>query len=91
MPRYTGSAGTDSARVAPGRRRKYQLGGAFLACHAGAPVVPVAHNAGRYWPRNSFLKYPGTVTVRIGAPLDVWVLHMDGMSDEAVRIARGAG
>ena len=47
----------EGTRVAPGRRRKYQLGGAFLACHAGAPVVPVAHNAGRCWPRNSFLKF----------------------------------
>ena len=33
---------------------------------AGAPVVPVAHNAGLYWPKNSFLKCPGTITMRIG-------------------------
>jgi len=33
-------------------------------------VVPVAHNAGRYWPRNSFLKFPGRVTVRIGPAID---------------------
>ncbi len=32
--------------------------------------MPVAHNAGRFWPRNSFLKYPGSVTVRIGPPID---------------------
>ena len=37
---------------------------------AGAPIVPVAHNAGRVWPRNAFLKHPGTVTVRIGPPID---------------------
>jgi 1-acyl-sn-glycerol-3-phosphate acyltransferase len=60
----------EGTRVAPGRRRKYQMGGAWLAAHAGAPVVPVAHNAGRCWPRNSFLKYPGKVTVRIGPPID---------------------
>ena len=60
----------EGTRVAPGRRRKYQLGGAWLAAHAGAQVVPVAHNAGRFWPRNSFLKYPGRVTVRIGPPID---------------------
>ena len=29
----------------------------------------MAHNAGRFWPRNSFLKYPGEVTVRIGPPI----------------------
>jgi 1-acyl-sn-glycerol-3-phosphate acyltransferase len=60
----------EGTRVAPGSRRKYQTGGAWLAAHAGAPVVPVAHNAGRYWPRNSFLKYPGTVTVRIGPAIE---------------------
>jgi len=56
----------EGTRVAPGAKRKYQPGGAWLAAHSGAPVVPVAHNAGRVWPRNSFLKRPGKVTVRIG-------------------------
>jgi 1-acyl-sn-glycerol-3-phosphate acyltransferase len=60
----------EGTRVAPGARRKYQLGGAWLAAHAGAPVVPVAHNAGRFWPRNSFTKYPGEVTVRIGPAIE---------------------
>jgi 1-acyl-sn-glycerol-3-phosphate acyltransferase len=60
----------EGTRVAPGTRRKYRLGGAWLAAHAGAAVVPVAHNAGRYWPRNSFLKYPGEVRVRIGPPIE---------------------
>ena len=60
----------EGTRVAPGRKRKYQLGGAWLAAHAGAPIVPVAHNAGRVWPRNSFLKFPGRVTVRIGPPIE---------------------
>jgi len=60
----------EGTRVAPGARRRYQLGGAWLAAYAGAPVVPVAHNAGRVWPRNSFLKYPGKVTVRIGPPIE---------------------
>ena len=60
----------EGTRVAPGRTRKYQPGGAWLAAHTGALVVPVAHNAGRYWPRNSFLKYPGEVKVRIGPPIE---------------------
>jgi 1-acyl-sn-glycerol-3-phosphate acyltransferase len=60
----------EGTRVKPGARRKYRLGGAWLAAHAGAPVVPVAHNAGRFWPRNSFLKYPGEVRVRIGPPIE---------------------
>ena len=33
-------------------------------------MVPVAHNAGEFWGRNSFLKLPGTITVSIGEPID---------------------
>jgi 1-acyl-sn-glycerol-3-phosphate acyltransferase len=60
----------EGTRVAPGKSKDYHPGGAWLACAAGAPVVPVAHNAGLFWPRNAFLKRPGTVTVRIGPPID---------------------
>lgn len=56
----------EGTRVAPGRQRKYQPGGAWLAAKTGAPVVPVAHNAGLFWPKNAFLKLPGTITLRIG-------------------------
>ncbi len=56
----------EGTRVAPGTKRKYQPGGAWLAVQTGTPVVPVAHNAGLYWPKNAFLKHPGTITMRIG-------------------------
>lgn len=60
----------EGTRVAPGERRRYQAGGAWLAAETGVPVVPVAHNAGLCWPRNAFLKRPGTITVRIGPSID---------------------
>jgi len=60
----------EGTRTAPGARRKYQLGGAWLAARTHAPVVPVAHNAGLLWPRNGFLKRPGVVTVRVGPAID---------------------
>jgi 1-acyl-sn-glycerol-3-phosphate acyltransferase len=60
----------EGTRVRPGERRRYQPGGAWLAAATGAPVVPVAHNAGLCWPRNAFLKRPGIVTVRIGPRID---------------------
>jgi len=60
----------EGTRVRPGERRDYQIGGAWLAAAAGAPVVPVAHNAGLLWPRYAFLKHPGTITVRIGPAID---------------------
>ena len=59
----------EGTRVHVGERREYQQGGAWLAAQCGVPVVPVAHNAGRLWPRNAFLKRAGTVTVRIGPPI----------------------
>jgi len=59
----------EGTRVPVGQKRAYQQGGAWLAVNCGVPVVPVAHNAGKLWPRNAFLKRPGTVTVRIGPPI----------------------
>ena len=60
----------EGTRVAIGKRGTYRLGGAILATTMGAKVLPVAHNAGLVWPRNSLLKFPGRVTVRIGPPID---------------------
>lgn len=56
----------EGTRSAPGVAGTYQVGGAWLATQTRAPVVPVAHNAGRCWPRNAFVKSPGTITVSIG-------------------------
>ena len=36
----------------------YQSGIYFLYSQCNIPVIPVAHNAGLFWPKNSFLKYP---------------------------------
>jgi 1-acyl-sn-glycerol-3-phosphate acyltransferase len=60
----------EGTRVAPGESGQYQVGGAWLAVKAGVPVVPVAHNAGRCWPKNGFVKYPGEIVVKIGSPIE---------------------
>lgn len=60
----------EGTRIAPGEKGKYGIGGAWLATHADAPVVPVAHNAGEFWSKDAFVKLPGTITVSIGAPID---------------------
>jgi len=60
----------EGTRTAPGTRVKYQSGGAWLACKAGAQVVPVAHNAGELWGRNALVRYPGLITVVFGTPID---------------------
>lgn len=73
----------EGTRVRPGERRPYQLGGAWLAAAAGAPVVPVAHNAGLVWPRNAFLKRSGTVIVRIGPVIDATGRDPKALNDMA--------
>ena len=60
----------EGTRVPPGAKRRFKQGGARLAVHSGRPVIPVAHNAGDCWPRNSFYKYPGTIRVVIGDPIE---------------------
>ncbi len=60
----------EGTRVAPGETGKYQIGGAWLASKAGVPVVPVAHNAGRFWPKNAFVKHAGEIVVRVGPPIE---------------------
>ena len=60
----------EGTRVAPGKRRRYRQGGALLAEKTGYPVLPVAHNAGDFWPRNSFIKHPGTIDLAIGPLID---------------------
>ena len=59
----------EGTRVAPGDTKKFNAGGALLAQKSGFPVIPLAHNAGEFWPRNSFLKYPGVIKVKIGSPI----------------------
>lgn len=56
----------EGTRVAPGKRGRYGIGGALLAAKTGAPILPIAHNAGEYWPRYAFRKRPGCVKVVIG-------------------------
>ena len=59
--------GTRTRATAPG---KYKIGGAVLAAESGYPVIPVAHNAGEFWPRKGFIKRPGHITVRIGPAIE---------------------
>ena len=59
----------EGTRIPPGQQGRYSSGGAALAVQAGCPVVPVAHNAGVFWSRNSLRKEPGTIEVVVGPPI----------------------
>lgn len=59
----------EGTRMPPGETRRYGVSGTVLASETGKLIVPVAHNAGFYWPRRGLLKKPGTVRVVIGTPV----------------------
>tara|TARA_R110002111_G_scaffold34750_1_gene68689 strand:+ start:333 stop:1049 length:717 start_codon:yes stop_codon:yes gene_type:complete len=60
----------EGTRVAPGEKGTYLPGGGMLAVKSGANVIPVAHNAGHLWPRNSLIKRPGIITMVIGPAIE---------------------
>ncbi|TVM07031.1 MAG: 1-acyl-sn-glycerol-3-phosphate acyltransferase [Halomonas sp.] len=69
----------EGTRVEPGVRKRYNKSGSVIACRAGVPVLPVAHNAGERWPGRHWVKRPGVLRVRIGAPITT-----DGKTSDSV-------
>jgi 1-acyl-sn-glycerol-3-phosphate acyltransferase len=59
----------EGTRVPVGYKLRYKTGGTRLAVATGIPVIPVAHNAGEFWKRNSFFKQAGKITLRFGPPI----------------------
>lgn len=72
----------EGTRTAPNEKGKYHIGGAWLAAKTGTTVVPVAHNAGQYWRKNAFIKYPGTIQVVIGQPIETEGLKPDQVNKQ---------
>ncbi len=60
----------EGTRRPVGSAPRYRPGGAIVASELGIKALPVALNAGEFWPRMGFIKWPGTITVRIGKPID---------------------
>lgn len=59
----------EGTRLPAGEPGPHQSGGAALASASSVPVLPVVHDAGKYWPAHDFLKQPGTIKVRILPPI----------------------
>ncbi len=74
----------EGTRVHPGQIGRYGRSGAMLAVRSQRMVIPVAHNAGEHWPRRGFLKYPGTINLLIGPPIDT----QNRSADEVNKLAR---
>jgi len=74
----------EGTRIAPGKMGRYKAGGAILAHAHQADIVPIAVNSAECWPRNAFIKTPGTITVSIGPVIST----QDITADEANAQAR---
>lgn len=75
----------EGTRMAVGETRRYGASGALLAVQQGCKVVPVAHNAGSFWPRRGLLKKRGTIRVVIGPPIDAKGRDARELNEEAQR------
>lgn len=60
----------EGTRMPPGETKRYGVSGAAIAAETGCPVVPVAHNAGDFWPKRGLRKYPGKIRFCIGPAID---------------------
>ncbi len=59
----------EGTRVPSGEMGRFGIGAAKLAIESGYPIVPIAHDAGKVWPRNQFIKKPGVIKLVIGAKI----------------------
>jgi 1-acyl-sn-glycerol-3-phosphate acyltransferase len=75
----------EGTRMPPGQTRRYGVGGAAVAVETGRLVVPVAHNAGYFWPRRGLMKKPGTIRVVIGPPIPTAGRDPREVNEEAQR------
>lgn len=60
----------EGTRTSPGKPGNYARSGVEVAAAAGVKAIPVAHNAGEVWPARTLRKYPGTIQVVIGKPVE---------------------
>lgn len=60
----------EGTRSKPGTKLEYKKGGAILASKSEHKVIPVAHNAGEYWPKGFFSRQTGTIVMSIGPAIE---------------------
>lgn len=69
----------EGTRMPPGEKGTYARSGADIAINANVPILPIAQNAGSYWPKGGFSKFPGEITVSIGP-----VIHPEGKNSKGI-------
>ena len=61
---------------------EYQNGGSAIAKKSGYDIIPVYHNAGKIWPKGSFIKKPGVITIVIGKAISSSSMTSSGITEE---------
>lgn len=79
----------EGTRRAPGAPADYKTGFAQIYSACGVPCLPVALNSGLFWPRRTFMRYPGTLVVEFldplppGLPKDEFIARVSVAIEEA--------
>jgi 1-acyl-sn-glycerol-3-phosphate acyltransferase len=60
----------EGTRLPMGETRRYGMSGTLLAQRDNKLILPIAHNAGDFWPRRGLHKRPGTVRFVMGPVVD---------------------
>jgi len=67
----------EGTRMHYNKSKRYGLSGSVLAKETGSMVLPISHNAGKYWKRRGLLKHPGKISFIVGAPYETKDLELD--------------
>ena len=79
----------EGTRTAPGAPPQYKAGIGLIYTDCGVTCLPVALNSGLFWPRRTFMRYPGTLVVEFldplppGLPRDEFLVRMKAEIEEA--------
>jgi 1-acyl-sn-glycerol-3-phosphate acyltransferase len=79
----------EGTRTAPGAPPRYKPGVGLIYTDCGVPCLPVALNSGLFWPRRTFMRYPGTLVVEFLDPIppglkrDEFLERLESVIEEA--------
>jgi 1-acyl-sn-glycerol-3-phosphate acyltransferase len=87
----------EGTRRPPGAPPDYKAGVGLIYADCGVPCLPVALNSGLFWPRRTFMRYPGTLVVEFldplppGLPRAEFLARLESMIEEATERLVAAG
>lgn len=87
----------EGTRRPAGAPPDYKGGVGLIYTDCGVPCLPVALNSGLFWPRRTFLRYPGTLVVEFldplppGLPRDEFMARIQSVIEEATGRLVAAG